>query len=116
MGRSAPGIRTGELWAAEAEHANLTTVPLGWPQHFHFALSLANNVASPDFNYIFIRKHYIVLFCMHLNFHGQTISIFLFCCYKRCRNKILKDIFLDICASLGNTTRRQSLGTEDVPI
>ena len=30
--QSAPGIQTGELWAAKAEHRNLTTRPLGWPQ------------------------------------------------------------------------------------
>ena len=28
---SAPGIRTGEPQTAEAEDANLTAVPLGWP-------------------------------------------------------------------------------------
>ena len=26
-----PGIQTGEPQAAEAEHMNLTTAPLGWP-------------------------------------------------------------------------------------
>ena len=30
--RSAPGILTSKLWAAEAECANLTVVPLGWPR------------------------------------------------------------------------------------
>ena len=29
---SAPGIRTGEPQAAEAERAHLTTAPPGWPQ------------------------------------------------------------------------------------
>ena len=28
---SAPGIQTGEPWAAKAEHGSLTTVPLGRP-------------------------------------------------------------------------------------
>ena len=32
MHGSAPGIQIGEPRAAEAEHVNLTTVPLGWPQ------------------------------------------------------------------------------------
>ena len=34
--RSTPGIWTSEPWAAEAEHANLTTVPPGWPLHLTF--------------------------------------------------------------------------------
>ena len=29
--RSVPGIQTRKPWAAEAEHANLTTTPPGWP-------------------------------------------------------------------------------------
>ena len=29
--RSAPGIQTGEPWAAKANCVNLTAVPLGWP-------------------------------------------------------------------------------------
>ena len=34
--RSAPRIRTYELWAAEAEHANITTTPPGQPPHTYF--------------------------------------------------------------------------------
>ena len=38
----APGIRTGEPWAAEAERVNLTAVPLGWPLFFLFLKVLSN--------------------------------------------------------------------------
>ena len=31
-----PWIPTHEPWATEAEHVNLTTMPLGWPQHTYF--------------------------------------------------------------------------------
>ena len=32
--KSSPGIQTGEPWAAEVEHANLTAAPPGWPHVF----------------------------------------------------------------------------------
>ena len=32
--RSTPRIRTGEPWAAKAEHVNLTVAPLSWPWNF----------------------------------------------------------------------------------
>ena len=40
-------------------------------QHCHFALNPASSVASPDFNYIFIHKHCIVLFSVHVDFNEQ---------------------------------------------
>ena len=36
---SAPGIQTGEPWAAEAERAHLTTAPLGGPYVLFFVVS-----------------------------------------------------------------------------
>ena len=35
---SAPGIRTGEPWAAKVERAHPTAAPPGWPQHLMFFL------------------------------------------------------------------------------
>ena len=33
---SAPGIQTGEPWAAEAEHVHFSAVPPGRPRHDDF--------------------------------------------------------------------------------
>ncbi|MCY7168979.1 hypothetical protein MK528_11510, partial [Streptococcus gordonii] len=49
--RSAPEIRTGEPWAAEAECVNLTAVPPGWPQIVCFLiLSCVSSLYILDFN------------------------------------------------------------------
>lgn len=45
--------------------------------HFRFVLSLTTYGASLDLSYICIHKLYIMLFCMHLKFHG-ALGCFIF--------------------------------------
>ena len=39
---SAPGMRTGEPWAAKVEHMNLTAAPPGW--HLNFLIHTFNTL------------------------------------------------------------------------
>ena len=64
---STPGIRTGEPRAAEAERANLTAAPQGWPLHcgfnWQFLMTNAPFHVLIDSSYIFGEVS-VLVFCL----------------------------------------------------
>ena len=62
VSRSIPGIQTGEPRAAEAMHANLIAVPLGWPLTCIFAVKLMFKILLM----MFLLKCNIILLFEHL--------------------------------------------------
>ena len=53
--RPMPGIQTGEPWATDVEHTNLTTVPPGWPPYELFLqFKLLNENYWPNSQLLFL--------------------------------------------------------------
>ena len=61
---SAPGIRTDEPWAAEAEHAHLTAAPLSLPRHY----ILKQDLIPWHWGRIFLNVKLAILECFSIPF------------------------------------------------